>query len=71
MPIMNGFKFVSLLGNHDLYNNIPIIMITTRGAKEDEQNAMTIGANAYITKSVKAHDLIRLVNNYISTLLWS
>jgi two-component system chemotaxis response regulator CheY len=66
MPIMDGFELVSHVRKHELYKNIPIIMITTRGAQEDEQRALTIGANAYLTKPVQANDLIRLVRSYLS-----
>ena len=65
MPIMDGYELVSLVRKHEHYKNIPIIMITTRGAQEDEQKALTIGANAYLTKPVQAPDLLRLVNSYI------
>lgn len=65
MPIMDGFELVILLRKHERYKNIPIIMITTRGAQEDEQRALTIGANAYLTKPVQAPELLRLVNSYI------
>ncbi len=54
---MDRFELVSLVRKHDLYKNIPIIMITTRGAQEDKQKALTIGANAYLTKPVQAHNL--------------
>ena len=66
MPIMDGYELVNLVRKHELYKNIPIIMITTRGAQEDEQKALTIGANAYLTKPVQASDLIRLVKLYTS-----
>jgi two-component system chemotaxis response regulator CheY len=64
MPIMDGYELVILVRKHELYKNIPIIMITTRGAHEDEEKAMTIGANAYLTKPVQAPELLRLVNSY-------
>jgi len=66
MPIMDGYELISHVRKHELYKNIPIIMITTRGAKEDEQKGLTIGANAYLTKPVQARDLIRLVQSYTS-----
>jgi len=64
MPIMDGYELVSLVRKNDLYKNIPIIMITTRGEKEDAEKALAIGANAYLTKPIQAHDLIRLLNQF-------
>jgi two-component system chemotaxis response regulator CheY len=66
MPIMDGFELVAHIRKQERYKNIPIIMITTRGAPEDEQKAMKIGANAYLTKPVQAHDLVRLVQSFTS-----
>jgi CheY-like chemotaxis protein len=66
MPMIDGAELVSHVRKHELYKNVPIIMITTRGAHEDEQKALTIGANAYLTKPIKASDLIKLVQSYTS-----
>ena len=66
MPVMDGFELVSVIRKNALYKEIPIIMITTQGAKEDEQKALEIGANAYLTKPVHTHELIRLVSNFLS-----
>jgi two-component system chemotaxis response regulator CheY len=65
MPVMDGLKLVSLVRNNPMYKNIPIIIITTEGAREDKERAMSIGANAYLTKPIQTLELIKLVNSFI------
>jgi len=65
MPVMDGLKLVSLVKSNPLYRGIPVIIITTEGAKEDRDRAMSIGANAYLAKPIQTQELIRLVNSFI------
>lgn len=67
MPVMDGLKLVSLVKNNQSYKNIPVIIITTEGAKEDKERAMAIGANAYLAKPIQTQELIRLVNSFIGS----
>jgi two-component system, chemotaxis family, chemotaxis protein CheY len=54
MPIMDGLKLVSLVRQDERHAGIPIIIITTEGGAEDRARAMSLGANAYITKPIQA-----------------
>lgn len=67
MPVMDGLKLVSLVKNNESYKNIPVIIITTEGAREDKERAMAIGANAYLAKPIQTQELIKLVNSFISS----
>jgi len=66
MPIMDGLKLVSLVRNNPSYKDIPVIIITTEGAKEDRERAMAIGANAYLAKPIQTQELIKMVNSFIN-----
>ncbi|MBO8130568.1 MAG: response regulator [Candidatus Marinimicrobia bacterium] len=50
MPEMNGEQFVTELKKNDSLRDIPIIMITTRGMKEDVITAVKLGVKGYIIK---------------------
>ncbi len=50
MPEMNGEELVRELRNRSDYRNVPILMITTRGMKDDVLTAVKIGVNGYIVK---------------------
>lgn len=66
MPVMDGLKLVSLVKNNQSYKDIPVIIITTEGAREDRERALAIGANAYLPKPIQTQELIRLVTSYLS-----
>jgi two-component system chemotaxis response regulator CheY len=66
MPVMDGLKLLSLLRSNPSYKDIPVIIITTEGAEEDRKKALSIGANAYLTKPIQTQELIRLVNEFIN-----
>lgn len=67
MPVMDGLKLVSLVRNNPTYKDIPIIIITTEGAREDRDRAMSIGANAFLPKPIQTQELIKLVNSYLNS----
>ncbi|HET6516138.1 MAG TPA: response regulator [Thermodesulfovibrionales bacterium] len=67
MPVMDGLKLVSLVRSNAVYRDIPIIIITTEGAREDRERAMAIGASAYIAKPIQTQELIKMVNGFISS----
>jgi len=48
MPIMNGLTLVKEI--RKINDDIPIVMITTEGAKADVITALKAGANNYIVK---------------------
>ena len=66
MPVMDGLKLVSLVKNNQSYKDIPVIIITTEGAREDKERALAIGANAYLAKPIQTQELIKLVTSFIS-----
>jgi len=65
MPIMDGLKLVSLVRSNEAFKNVPIVMITTEGAKEDKERAMALGANAYITKPIQSAILLSTVKELL------
>ncbi len=62
MPIMDGLKLVKRLRSDERYADIPIVIITTEGGAEDRKRALALGANAYITKPIRAPQVIKTVN---------
>lgn len=67
MPVMDGLKLVSLVRSNASYQKIPIIIITTEGAKEDRERALALGANAYLSKPIQTQELIKIVNSFIGS----
>lgn len=65
MPVMDGLKLVSIIRGNPDYKNIPIVMVTTEGGKEDREKALSLGANAYITKPVQAPHVLSVVKELL------
>jgi two-component system, chemotaxis family, chemotaxis protein CheY len=68
MPIMDGLKLVSLVRNDANYRAVPIVVITTEGAKEDRERALALGANDYITKPIQANRILALAKSLLQTV---
>jgi len=50
MPEMNGEELVRALRADPKYSSVPILMVTTRGMKEDVMTAVKLGVNGYVVK---------------------
>lgn len=50
MPEVTGLELVKAIRSHNKINNIPILMVTTRGLKEDILEALQAKVNNYIVK---------------------
>lgn len=50
MPEMNGADLVKNIRAMPEYETLPIVMITTRGMKDDVMTAMRLGVNGYVIK---------------------
>jgi two-component system chemotaxis response regulator CheY len=50
MPEMNGLELAKTIRANSQFENLPILMITTRGNKEDVIDAMKVRVNNYIVK---------------------
>jgi two-component system chemotaxis response regulator CheY len=65
MPVMDGLKLVKRIRADAQHASTPIIVITTEGSTEDRQRAMSLGANAYITKPIQAPQVIQKVKELL------
>ena len=65
MPVMDGLKLVSMVRKDQVHKDIPIIIITTEGAQADRHRALSLGANAYITKPIQAPQVISKVKELL------
>jgi len=66
MPEMNGEVLVKKLRDNDKYKDTPILMITTRGMKDDVIKAVKIGVNGYVVKPFTPEILRKKINDIIN-----
>ncbi len=50
MPVLSGLELVKTIRSDDKISKIPILMVTTRGVKEDIIEALQARVNNYIVK---------------------
>ncbi len=65
MPLMDGLKLVSIVRENPEYKGIPIVIITTEGGEEDKNKALSLGANAYITKPIQPNHVLSVTKDML------
>lgn len=67
LPKMNGYKISRLLKFDSRYKDIPIIMLTSRETKRDEQIGLETGADEYIYKSDRTGKLLKTIRHFLDS----
>ena len=65
MPNMDGLEFVRRVRTELNKKDLPIIIISTKGADEDIELGMSLGANGYLSKPISALKLRELVGGFL------
>jgi two-component system chemotaxis response regulator CheY len=63
MPNMDGLEFVSKVRTELKRTELPIIIISTKGAEEDIEKGMSLGATGYLSKPIQMTRLRELVSS--------
>ncbi len=67
LPKINGYKISRLLKFDSKYKDIPIIMLTSRETKLDEQIGLETGADVYIYKSDRTGMLLMTIRHFLDS----
>jgi two-component system chemotaxis sensor kinase CheA len=51
MPRMNGLELTKRLRQDQVLSDLPVVLLTSLGSKEDRERGVQAGANAYFVKS--------------------
>ena len=65
MPVMDGYQLVKYVKSSADYRHLPIIMLTAKAQESDKMDALTVGADEYMTKPFKMKELQLRINNLI------
>jgi len=65
MPVMDGLKLISLIRGEQNLESMPICVITTEGAKEDRERALSLGANEYLTKPIQSNRVLTVTRDLL------
>lgn len=65
MPEMDGMELTETLKGDADYKHLPIILLTAKTQEDDEQEALKLGADEYLTKPFRLGDLKLRIDNII------
>ncbi|HET6345145.1 MAG TPA: response regulator, partial [Myxococcota bacterium] len=66
MPLVNGFELLRSLRALPHMAELPVVVLSTRGADEDKRKAAELGANAYLVKTAfKEAELLSTVTHFV------
>jgi len=65
LPDVDGFQVLRIIRNHEHLQSVPVLMMTARATREGVLEALTHGADGYLTKPVDAELLINAVRAVI------
>ncbi len=68
MPNMSGLELTKSVRATDQFSNLPILMVTTRGMKEDVMEALHAKVNNYIVKPFTPQVLKEKIDQILKTL---
>ena len=65
MPRMDGLEFIRSVRSELNDQALPIIIISTKGAEEDVQLGMNLGASGYLSKPISMTQLREMVTTFL------
>lgn len=65
MPVMDGTTLLKNIRQNTDFNNIPVILLTAKSSDKDNIEALSLGADAYITKPFNVEILRRTALNLV------
>lgn len=68
MPVMSGLELTKAIRSSDKLKNLPILMVTTRGLKQDIIEALKAKVNNYVVKPFTPQILEEKINLILKSL---
>jgi len=65
LPIKSGFEVLKQLRATKNIKNLPVLILTAKGQKQDKIQALELGANAFITKPYANADVVNAVKQLL------
>ncbi|OEU74780.1 MAG: hypothetical protein BA864_09430 [Desulfuromonadales bacterium C00003093] len=68
MPVISGFDATRQIRETEGLKDIPIIALTARAMKGDEEKVLAAGCSDYLSKPVMPKDLLRKIEKWLGSL---
>src|SRR5256712_9336470 len=66
MPVLDGYRTTQLIRERPSLSNVPIVAVTAYALNDENEAAMHIGCNEYLTKPFKPRQLLEVVDRLLS-----
>jgi len=68
MPVLDGYRTTQLIRQRPALANVPIVAVTAYALSDENEAAMQIGCNEYLTKPFKPRQLLEVVDRLLPQL---
>jgi chemosensory pili system protein ChpA (sensor histidine kinase/response regulator) len=65
MPRMDGFELLGTLRSSEKFENLPIVLITSRTGEKHKQRGLSLGANNYFGKPYREDQLLEEIKRLL------
>jgi CheY-like chemotaxis protein len=65
MPVLDGYRTIQLIRARPRISQVPIIAVTAYALNDENEAAMQIGCNEYLTKPFKPRQLLEVVDRLL------
>jgi two-component system alkaline phosphatase synthesis response regulator PhoP len=65
LPLVSGIEVLKMIREHKDLSNTPVLMLTAKSEEADVVQALNFGADDYITKPFRVHEMIARVNSIL------
>jgi len=67
LPDMDGLTAIRILRSEAAYHMIPILVLSAHAMPGDQEQALAVGANAYLSKPVRLTEFVAMISTLINT----
>jgi CheY-like chemotaxis protein len=68
MPVLDGYRTIQLIRARPAMQRVPIVAVTAYALSDENEAAMQIGCNEYLTKPFKPRQLLEVVDRLLPRL---
>ena len=65
MPRLDGYQTCALIKNSQQFQNIPVIMLSSKDGLFDRAKGRVVGSNEYLTKPFSKDELLTAIRNHV------
>ncbi|ENV34881.1 twitching motility response regulator PilG [Acinetobacter gerneri] len=65
MPRLDGYQTCALIKNSQTYQNIPVIMLSSKDGLFDQAKGRVVGSDEYLTKPFSKDELLGAIRHHI------